>query len=96
MSTAPYQGYVYYEFPKWKYHADGSRSRIVQTAADEDALGPWWFDTPSAADHAVAVALQEVALSISTEPEDASDILAGYKTPRKRQKKTAEKDEATA
>ena len=33
--------------PKWKYHKT-QEARIVQTAADEAALGPDWKDTPAA------------------------------------------------
>ena len=39
-------GYVYQEFPKCKYHADG-RVLVVQNAGEELALGPGWVDRPS-------------------------------------------------
>lgn len=83
-------GYVYHEYPKCKYHADGTRSRIVPTTAAEEALGPWWFNSPSDADAAVASALQEVALSITTDPVAASDLLAVHKPKRVSSKKSAE------
>ncbi len=37
--------YVYQEFPKWKYHVDG-RSKIVQNAEEEKALGKGSHNTP--------------------------------------------------
>jgi hypothetical protein len=39
-------GYVYQEFPKSKYHADG-RVCVVKDAGEELALGPGWVDRPS-------------------------------------------------
>jgi hypothetical protein len=39
-------GYVYQEFPKSKYHADG-RVCVVKDAGEELALGPGWVDRHS-------------------------------------------------
>lgn len=39
-------GYVYMEFPKSKYHADG-RVCVVKDAGEELRLGPGWVDRPS-------------------------------------------------
>lgn len=57
-----YPGYVYREFPKWKYHAAGTEARIVDNASAEARLGPWWFDTPIEASQALTIALNEVLL----------------------------------
>lgn len=54
--------YVYQEWPKWRYHASGE-ARIVASEAEQDRLGPWWFDSPAAASSAVNIAVSEVILA---------------------------------
>ena len=41
-------GYVYQEYPKWKYHPD-KEPVMVPDAIEEEALGPDWFDRPDEA-----------------------------------------------
>jgi quinol monooxygenase YgiN len=33
-------------FPKWKYPGDGGAGKVVNTAEEEQALGPGWVDEP--------------------------------------------------
>ncbi len=96
MSSEVYPGYVYQEFPKWQYHADGIRSRVVKDPEEQAALGTWWFDTPKDADMAVSVALQEVAMAArDADDRDDSGVTDG-RGARKRARKPAEKDNASA
>jgi hypothetical protein len=60
--------YTYQPYPAWRYHPDG-RSCIVQTPADDDALGEGWADSPTAFETApVAVPGVEPTPSRMAEP----------------------------
>lgn len=34
------------EYPKWKYHR-AEQAQIVESPAEEEALGPGWADSPA-------------------------------------------------
>jgi len=59
--------YVYEEFPKWKYHIDG-RSKIVQNAEEEKALGKGWYNTPGHVARAIAPSRIETIIEGKVKP----------------------------
>lgn len=45
LESAPVEGYGFKAYPKWKYHAF-EMPKVVNSAAEENALGEDWGDSP--------------------------------------------------
>ena len=53
-------------FPSWRYHAT-ERARIVNSEAEDNALGPAWADSPAAFDVSEADKADAADLDVSDE-----------------------------
>jgi len=54
-------GYVFQEFPKWKYHPQ-KKALIVPNREAEEALGADWYDTPTEAAKAMEKVVQKLRI----------------------------------
>lgn len=64
LEAKPVDGYAFSEFPKWKYHAF-NMPVIAKDAAEEQALGAGWSDTPI------------ISTEDDLEPEEVAPVVNG-------------------
>jgi hypothetical protein len=78
LEAQPTSGYAHQEFPKWQYHAL-EIPVIVNSAAEEKALGNGWADTPIIATEDDLPVTDAVA--VSNAPAAATNAAAEAQAP---------------